>query len=59
MNSENVITKNVEINININIAKRMLDVAGFHNTSKMSDEEVFEKVLLMVKKYGATFSICD
>lgn len=47
------ITKEVEVTINIDVARRMLKVAGF-TTSDKSDNEIFEMVLERMLKYGAT-----
>jgi hypothetical protein len=53
-------TKNVTITIDIKIARKMLGVAGFYKQAeKMSDDEVFEKVLTLIECYGATSSILE
>ena len=49
--------KLVEITVDIPVAKRMLGVAGFYNVSKMTDEEVFAKVLAMMERYGGKADI--
>ena len=50
---ENIVTKNVEISINIDIAKKALGMAGFNDTFNMSNDEVFENVLTLIECYGA------
>ena len=52
-------TKNVNITIDISIARKMLTVAGFeYNTIyNATEDEVFGKVLSMLDCYGATFEI--
>lgn len=50
-------TKNVEVTVDIQIAKRMLGVAGINNANKMTDDEVFEKVLQMNEMYGVKYAI--
>ena len=47
-------TKNVEITIDINIARKMLRVAGVLSVNTMTDEEIFEKALKMNEEYGVT-----
>lgn len=47
--------KTVKVKVNTKIARRMLDVAGFHTAYEKSDEEVFEMVLDMMSCYGATY----
>lgn len=49
--------KTVEIEIDIEVARRMLYIAGYFNIAKMTDEEVFEKALNMNAKYGVTATI--
>lgn len=53
-----VMTRTVAISIDIRYAKVTLAVAGF-DTSEMSDDEVFEKVLTLIDCYGARYSIID
>lgn len=50
-------TKNVEVTIDIKIAKRMLSVAGVNNVNQMTNDEVFEKVLQMNEMYGVKYAI--
>lgn len=45
-------TKTVEVTVDIKIARMMLQVAGFTGTSKMTDEEIFNKSLTMNEEYG-------
>lgn len=50
--------KNIEVNVDIEIAKRMLSVAGY-DTKYMSDDEIFNKVLEMNAMYGLSYNIID
>ena len=50
-------TKNVEVTIDIEIARRMLKVAGFVFVNDMTDEEVFEQALNMNEKYAVESTI--
>ena len=53
-----MVTKNVEVTINIKVARKMLGVAGFYkDAEKMSDDEIFAKVLTLIECYGATANI--
>lgn len=54
---DKVIKKNVEVTVNIKIARMMLQVAGFHKVCDMSDNEVFEKALFMASEYGVEFEV--
>lgn len=45
-------TKNVEITVDINIARMMLRTAGFAFVDNMTDDEVFEQALKMNEDYG-------
>ena len=45
-------TKNVEVTIDIAIARRMLRIAGFSFVENMTEEEVFEQALKMNEEYG-------
>lgn len=56
MEKENRMKKNVEITINLEIARYMLRVAGII-TSNLTDDEIFDKVLDQLTKYGTTYSI--
>ena len=40
------VEKTVTVKVNTKIARKMLDVAGFHTAYEKSDEEVFEMVLI-------------
>lgn len=51
---ENLLKKNVEIAVNIDVAKRMLGVVGFKGINNMTDDEVFMLVLSLIEKYGAS-----
>lgn len=52
-------TKNVEVTVDIKIARIMLQVAGFVGTSEMTDEEIFNKALTMNEEYGVKSCISD
>ena len=54
LNKIHILTKNVEITIDINIARKMLRVAGISSVNTMTDEEIFEKALKMNEEYGVT-----
>lgn len=45
-------TKNVEITVDIKIARMMLRIAGFAFVDNMTDDEVFEQALKMNEEYG-------
>ena len=47
-------TKNVEVMVDIKIARMMLVVAGFTGVDTMTDDEVFVATLDRMKAYGAT-----
>jgi len=49
-----VMTKNVEVTVDIKIARMMLVVAGFTFVDNMTDDEVFEQALKMNEEYGVT-----
>lgn len=49
--------KIVEMDMNIDIARKMLRVAGFDEVPKMTDDEVFEKVLELSDCYGMSYSL--
>ena len=52
--------KNVNVNVDINVAKKMLSVAGYWDFVKIAtDDEIFEKVLSMITTYGATCTIIE
>ena len=50
-------TKNVEVTIDIEIARRMLKVAGVMFVNDMTDDEVFEESLKMNEKYAVESTI--
>lgn len=50
-----VVKKNMCISIDIDIARKMLDVAGYYDVYEKSDEEVFELVMKQIKCYCATY----
>lgn len=50
-------TKNVEVTIDIEIARRMLKVAGVLFINDMTDEEVFEQALKMNEEYAVESTI--
>ncbi|MBQ8245833.1 MAG: hypothetical protein IJZ42_01755 [Lachnospiraceae bacterium] len=54
-------TKNVNITIDIKIARMMLSVAGFglEEIKHSTDEEIFAKVLSLIECYGATSEIME
>lgn len=54
---EKNMTKNVEVTVDIKIAKRMLGVAGVNNVNQMTDDEIFEKVLQMNEMYGVKYVV--
>ena len=45
-------TKTVEVTIDIEIARKMLRMAGFAFIDNMTDDEVFEQALKMNEEYG-------
>ena len=45
-------TKNVEVTVDIKIARMMLRVAGFTFVDNMTDNEIFEQALKMNEEYG-------
>ena len=51
-------TKNVEITVDIDIAKMMLRVAGF-DVDNLTEDAIFEKFLKSINYYGASFQILD
>lgn len=51
--------KDVEITIDTEAARIMLNVAGFSKVYAMSDDEVFEKILDRIETYGAKAVIKD
>ena len=48
----NMMTKQVNVTIDIDVARVMLGLAGFETNGK-SDDEIFEQVLDMMINYGA------
>lgn len=50
-------TKNVKATIDIEIARRMLRVAGFAFVDNMTDDEVFEQALKMNEEYAVESTI--
>ena len=50
-----IISGNVNVSIDLDVARRMLLLAGFQVPT--SDEEVFKMVLSMINKYGATCNL--
>lgn len=44
----------VQVTIDIEVARKMLDVAGYR-TRSMSNEEVFDLALSMNEKYGVSY----
>lgn len=51
-------TKRYDITIDINAARKVLELAGY-NSDDASDDEVFEKVLSKIKPYSAAFKLCE
>lgn len=52
--------KIVKVTVNIEIARKALELAGFWKlASEGTDDEVFQRVLDMMKSYGATTEIRD
>lgn len=47
-------TIDVKVTIDIEIARKMLNVAGYR-TRSMSDEEVFDLALSMNEQYGVSY----
>lgn len=43
----------------LKIARSMLEVAGYYEARKMTDEEVFNTVLHMIECYGAEWKIIE
>ncbi len=54
-------TKNVNITMDIKVARMMLGVAGFSPkvTENSTDDEIFAKVLSLIECYGATINTID
>jgi len=48
-------TKNVEVTVNMETARRMLRIAGYDVTG-MTDDEIFVKALSMSEKYGVKYT---
>lgn len=51
------IKRNVEIELNVEKARVMLNVAGFKYVKEMTDDEVLETVLSIITKYGVKYII--
>ena len=52
--------KTVQVTVDINIARKALGLAGFWKIAESgTDDEVFQRVLDMMKSYGATTEIRD
>ena len=52
--------KTVKVEIkDLKIARSMLEVAGYYNARKMTDEEVFNTVLGMIECYGVEWKIIE
>lgn len=51
---EENMTKNVEVTVNIEIARKALIMAGFKSVDNMTDDEVFKQALKMNEEYGVT-----
>ena len=51
-------TKNFDITIDISVARKMLNLAGYwqSESSQETDDEIFKKVLSMIDCYGASFN---
>lgn len=45
-------TKNAEITVDIDVARKMLHIAGYKFVSEMTDNEIFEKAAMMNEQYG-------
>lgn len=54
-----MVTKTVKVSIDLDTAKLMLGVAGFKDTNKMSESQVFKEVLDMMTAYGTKTEIID
>lgn len=59
MENKNIITKTVKVTIDMDVARMMLDMAGFVKEAKESDDKVFGKVLELIECYGATTKIVE
>lgn len=52
--------KTVKVNVNINVARDMLGLAGFWKLAENgTDDEIFDKVLDMMTSYGAKTEIIE
>lgn len=49
--------KRLNVNIDINVAREMLIIAGFSQAVHCSDEEIFNMVLDRISCYGATCTV--
>ena len=49
------VEKVVTVKVNTKIARQMLELAGYWNADKKSDEEVFAMVMRAIECYGATY----
>lgn len=49
--------KRLSVNIDINVAREMLIMAGFSQAVRCSDEEIFNMVLDRISCYGATCTV--
>jgi len=54
----NMMTKQVNVTVDIDVARVMLGIAGFDIKGK-SDDEVFEQVLEMMTDYGGTGEVVE
>ena len=53
-----MMTKQVNVTVDIDVARVMLNLAGFEVKGK-SDDEMFEQVLEMMTDYGGTAEILE
>lgn len=52
--------KTVKVEIkDLKIARSMLEIGGYYNARKMTDEEVLNTVLGMIECYGAEWKIIE
>lgn len=53
MTKENIVTKDVQVSVNIENARKVLEIAGFP-TKGLTDTQIFDKVLGMLGVYGGS-----
>jgi hypothetical protein len=50
-----IIKKTMEVSVNIDNARKALEVAGYYDIDKKSDEEVFQMAINMNHCYAVTY----